>query len=48
VELYVSLMADKTPRERIMVLIRNEYARTRAMVEAVYGTALSSARPRLD
>ena len=31
-----------------MVLIRDEHARTRAMLETVYGTALSSARPRLS
>lgn len=47
-ERYVSLVADTTLRERIMVLIRDEHARTYAMLEAVYGTALSSARPNLS
>jgi phosphoenolpyruvate carboxylase len=47
-ERYVSLVADTTLRERMMVLIRDEHARTRAMLEAVYGTALSSARPHLS
>jgi phosphoenolpyruvate carboxylase len=47
-ERYVSLVADKTLRERLMVLIRDEHARTCAMLGAVYGTALSSARPRLS
>lgn len=42
---YAALVADEHARTRIMGLIEAEYARTRAMLEAIYGGPLAEKRP---
>ncbi|MFY0571305.1 phosphoenolpyruvate carboxylase [Archangium lansingense] len=46
-EAYAGLVEDAAIREQVMGMIREEYARTRRMLEAIWGAPLEERRPHI-